>query len=101
MSDLEHIKESHKLKEIKDIRQDIDKLDALIRNNAWDEVDKYLGDLSWKYLNDRIENGYMSIVPPSSVQQGAANCRQFLVFLIGRKAAEETQKQLGGNENVH
>ena len=101
MPDLEPLKQYREIKEIKDIKQDIDKLDSLIRENAWDTVNTYLQDLSWKYMKDRIENGYVSFELPPSVEQSAANCRQFLVWLKEKKIAEEALKQHGGNEDVH
>lgn len=98
MPDFEPLKQ---YREIKDIKQDIDKLDSLIRENAWDTVNTYLQDLSWKYMKDRIENGYVSFEPPLSVEQSAANCRQFLVWLKEKKIAEEALNQHGGNQDVH
>ena len=98
MPDLESLKQ---YREIKDIKQDIDKLDSLIRDNAWDTVNTYLQDLSWKYMKDRIENGYVSFELPPSVEQSAANCRQFLVWLKEKKIAEEALNQCGGSKDVH
>ena len=98
MPDLEPLKQ---YREIKDIKQDVDKLDSLIRENAWDTVNTYLQDLSLKYMKDRIENGYVSFELPPSVEQSAANCRQFLVWLKEKKIAEEVLNQHGGNQDVH
>lgn len=98
MIDLEYLKQFHEIKEIADIIDEIETLDSLvyqrlIYQDDWKEVKKHLKKISENHKVEKVIYNSINQTPPSSDQQSAANCRQFLLLL----GAEKIAKHLGGN----
>lgn len=97
MSDLEYIKQFHEIKDITDIVQEIEKLNFLVSRNDWNAVDQHLQDISQKHIVEKAVYDAINQIPPPSIQQSAANCRQFLLAIGTAKITKELSKHLGGN----
>ncbi|NBJ88630.1 hypothetical protein [Acutalibacter sp. 1XD8-36] len=95
--DLEYLKQFRAIKEVADIIDEIEKLDWLAYQNDWDAVDKHLQDVSQKHIVEKAVYNSVNQTPPQSIQQSAANCRQFLLALGAEKITKELSKHLGGN----
>ena len=93
MLDLEYLKQFRK---IKDIIQDIEKLNSSIYWNDWNEVNQHIQKVSNKYPVEATV--YNSVrVPAQTIQQAAEGCCQFLLSLGAEKITKELSKHLGGN----
>lgn len=97
MVDLEYLKQFHEIKEIADIIDEIEKLDCLVFQDKWDEVARHLQDVSQNHIVEKAVYNSVNQSPPQSIQQSAANCRQFLLALGAEKITKELSKHLGGN----
>ena len=97
MMDLEYLKQFREIKDIADIIGEIEKLDCLAYQNDWDAVDQHLQDVSKKHIVEKVVYNSVNQVMPQSIQQSAANCRQFLLSLGAEKITEELSKRRGGN----
>lgn len=97
MLTLEYLKQFREIKEIADIIDEIEKLDHLTYQNDWDAVGQHLQDISKKHLAEKAVYNSVNQVMPQSLQQSAANCRQFLLLLGAEKIIKELSKHLGGN----
>lgn len=97
MVDLEYLKQFREYKDIADIIDEIEKLDRLVYQNNWDEVAQHLQDVSQNHIVEKIAYNAVNQSPSQSIQQSAANCRQFLLVLGAEKITKELSKHLGGN----
>ena len=97
MVDLEYLKQFHEIKEIADIIDEIEILDCLVFQDKWDEVARHLQDVSQNHIVEKAVYNSVNQSPPQSIQQSAANCRQFLLALGAEKITKELSKRLGGN----
>lgn len=97
MMDLEYLKQFREIKDIADIIDEIEKLDCLAYQNDWNAVGKHLQDVSEKHKVEKAVYNSVNQTPPQSLQQSAANCRQFLLSLGVGKITEELSKRRGGN----
>lgn len=95
--DLEYLKQFREIKDVADIIGEIEKLDCLAYQNNWDAVDQHLQDVSQKHAVEKVVYNSVNQSPPQSIQQSAANCRQFLLMLGAEKITKELSKHLGGN----
>lgn len=95
--DLEYLKQFREIKEISDIINEIEKLDRLVYQDKWDKVVQHLQDISQNHKIEKAVYNSVNPSPPQSMQQSAANCRQFLLVLGAEKIAKELSKHLGGN----
>lgn len=97
MIDLNYLKQFHEIKDIADISHEIEKLDCLAYQNDWDAVERHLQDISQKHIVEKAVYNSVNQTPPQSIQQSAANCRQFLLMLGAEKVTKELSKHPGGN----
>lgn len=97
MLDLEYLKQFHAIKDIADIIDEIEKLDRLAYQYDWDAVGQHLQDVSEKHTVEKAIYNSVNQSPPQSIQQSAANCRQFLLALGAEKITKELSKHPGGN----
>jgi len=97
MLDLEYLKQFHEIKDVADIIYEIEKLDCLTYQNDWYAVGQHLQDVSKNHEVEKTIYNSVNQTPPQSVQQSAANCRQFLLSLGAEKITKELSKHLGGN----
>lgn len=97
MLNLEYLKQYHSVKDIADIIGEIEKLDRLTYQNDWDAVSHHLQDVSQKHIVEKAVYNSVNQTPPQSIQQSAANCRQFLLALEAEKITKELSKHPGGN----
>lgn len=97
MFTLEYLKQFRTIKDVADIVDEIEKLDCLVSQCDWNEVGRHLQDVSQKHIVEKAVYNAVNQTPPQSIQQSAANCRQFLLSLGEAKIAEELSKHLGGN----
>ena len=95
--DLEYLKQFREIKDIADIIDEIEKLDCLVYQNDWNAVDQHLKDVSKKHMAEKAVYNSVNQLMPQSLQQSAANCRQFLLLLGAEKITKELSKHLGGN----
>lgn len=96
MLDLEYLKRFREIKDIADIIDEIEKLDGLAYQNDWTAVDRHLQDVSKKHMIEKAVYNSVNQVMPQSLQQSAANCRQFLLSLGAENITKELSKHLGG-----
>ena len=97
MMDLEYLKQFRENKEIADIIFEIEKLDCLVSQEKWNEGAQHLQDVSINHIAEKAVYNVANPSPPQSIQQSAANCRQFLLALGVEKIAKKLSKHLGGN----
>lgn len=97
MIDLEYLKQFREIKDVADIIREIEKLDFLAYQNNWNAVNQHLQDVSTKHTVEKAVYNSVNQVMPQSIQQSAANCRQFLLSLGAEKITKELSKHLGGN----
>lgn len=97
MANLEYLKQYHSIKDVADIIDEIEKLDCLAYQNDWDAVGQHLQDVSKKHIVEKAIYNSVNQSPPQSIQQSAANCRQFLLALGAEKITKELSKHPGGN----
>lgn len=97
MIDLEYLKQFREIKDVADIIGEIEKLDRLAYQNNWDAVGQHLQDVSEKHKVEKAVYNSVNQSPPQSIQQSAANCRQFLLALGAEKITKELSKNPGGN----
>lgn len=80
MMNLEYLKQFHEIKDVADIIDEIEELDRLTYQNDWNGVDQHLQDVSKKHMAEKAVYNAVNQVMPHSIQQSAANCRQFLLL---------------------
>ena len=97
MIDFEYLKQFRTIKDVTDIIDEIEKLDCLAYQNDWDAVNQHLQDVSSKHIVEKAIYNSVNRVMPQSIQQDAANCRQFLLALGAEKITKELSKHPGGN----
>lgn len=97
MLNIEYLKQFHQIKDMADIISDIEKLDRLVSQNDWYAVEQHLRTISQKRFLEKAAYNSINQNPPQTIQQSAANCRQFLLILGNEKITEELTKHLGGN----
>ena len=97
MMDLEYLKQFREIKDVADVIDEIEKLDRLACQNNWNGVDQHLQDVSKKHIVEKVVYNSVNQVMPQTIQQSAANCRQFLLSLGAEKITKELSKHLGGN----
>lgn len=97
MLDLEYLKQFRGIKDVADIIDEIEKLDRLTVQNDWDAVSQHLQDVSQKHIVEKAVYNSVNQSQPQSIQQSAANCRQFLLALGAEKITKELSKNPGGN----
>ena len=94
MIDLEYLKQFHTIKDVAEIIDEIEKLDRLVYQCDWDAVNQHLQDVSNKHIVEKAIYNSVNQSPPQSIQQSAANCRQFLLALGAEKLTKELSKHL-------
>lgn len=97
MMNLEYLKQFREIKDVADIIDEIEKLDCLTYQNDWNGVGQHLQDVSKKHMAEKAVYNSVNQVMPQSIQQSAANCRQFLLLLGTEKITKELSKNYGGN----
>lgn len=97
MIDLEYLKQFREIKDVTNIIGEIEKLDCLAYRNDWDAIGQHLQDISENHKVEKAVYNSVNQVMPQSIQQSAANCRQFLLLLGAEKITKELSKHLGGN----
>ena len=97
MINLEYLKQFREIKDIAEIIDEIEKLDRLAYQYDWDAVSQHLQDVSQKHIVEKAVYNSVNQTPPQSIQQSAANCRQFLLALGAEKITKELSKHPGGN----
>ena len=76
----------NKIKEIKDLQEERQKIIELLSVNKTKELNEYLSELATKYLIERISTGYC--YNSDTVEKNAENCLVFLQNLEKQKDAE-------------
>lgn len=97
MINLEYLKQFREIKDVADIVDEVEKLDCLTYQNDWDAVGQHLKDVSKKHSAEKAVYNSVNQVAPQSLQQSAANCRQFLLLLGAEKLTKELSEHLGRN----
>ena len=97
MINLEYLKQFREIKDVAEIIDEIEKLDRLAYQYDWDAVGQHLQDVSKKHIVEKAIYNSVNQSPPQSIQQSAANCRQFLLVLGAEKITTELSKHPGGN----
>ena len=99
MLGLKYLKKFQKIKDVADIICQIEKLDCLGYQNDWYAVNRHLQDVSQKHMIEKVLYNSVNQTMPQSIQQSAANCRQFLLALGAEKITntKELSKHPGGN----
>lgn len=97
MINLEYLKQFREIKDVAEIIDEIEKLDRLAYQYDWDAVGQHLQDVSQKHIVEKAIYNSVNQSPPQSIQQSAANCRQFLLALGAEKITKELSKHTGGN----
>lgn len=97
MLDIEYLKQFREIKDVADIIHEIEKIDCLAYQNDWNAVGQHLQDVSKNHIVEKAIYNSVNQIPPQSIQQSAANCRQFLLSLGAEKITKELSKHPGGN----
>lgn len=81
-----------KLKEISDLRSEIQKTEKLLLEGRVDELSTYLQELNTKYLLETGAYNILHSVPPKDLQENAQNCVSFLSSLLAGEIADMGDK---------
>lgn len=77
-----------KLKEISDLKSEIQKTEKLLREGRMDELSTHLQKLNIKYLLETGAYNMLHPIPPKDTQENAQNCIGFLSELLAEKIAD-------------
>lgn len=81
-----------KLKEISDLKSEIQKTEKLLRESRVDELSAHLQNLNKKYLLETSIYNMAHPFPPKDTQENAQNCINFLSALLTGKIADMEEK---------
>ncbi len=96
MLNLEYLKQLREINGVEDIIQDIEKLNSLIYQGDWGEVEQHLRDVAQKHPVEKALHNAIYQNPPQTIQQSAVGCRQFLLALGSEKITKVLLNHLGG-----
>lgn len=85
MNEIEQIKKG---KEIKDIVAERDKVQRLLNEANWDELQTYLQNLNIKYCTETLAYNVTHPNPPQDLKENAENCISFLHALLEAKTVD-------------
>lgn len=86
MNEIEQVK---KEKEIEDIIHEQDKIQRLLNDAKWDELQTYLQKLNEKYFAETFFYNKVHPNPPKDIKENAENCISFLHALLETKTADQ------------
>ncbi len=81
-----------KLKEISDLKSEIQKTEKLLREGQIDELSVHLRSLNKKYFLETSLYNMLHPFLPKSTQENAQNCVNFLSTLLAEKVADIGEK---------
>ena len=77
-----------RLKEISDLKSEIQKTEKLLKEGRIDELSTHLQKLNIKYLLETGAYNMSHPIPPKDTQENAQNCIGFLSELLAEKIAD-------------
>ncbi len=77
-----------KLKEISDLRSEIQKTEELLQEGRVNELSAHLQELNLKYFSETGAYNILHPVPPKDIRENAQNCITFLSTLLAGKIAD-------------
>lgn len=82
-----------KLKEITDLKSEIQKTERLLHEGKANDLSTHLQDLSTKYFLEKGSYNLLHQIPPQNVWENAQNCIHFLSALLASKLANIDDKK--------
>lgn len=82
-------------KELRDIRDEYQKTERLLKENKQEELQQHLQEVSSKHLLEKLAYNAVNSQMPQTLEQSARNCMVFLDGLLKEKLALKIKELFG------
>ena len=82
-------------KELRDIRDEYEKTERLLREHKQEELQQHLQEVSSKHLLEKLAYNALNPQMPQTLEQNAINCMKFLDYLFKEKLTLKIKEVFG------